>query len=283
MLRPHSTLSPAVLPWLIQRLLPVPLRKYLGRRFGGSYCPACGNDAITVRRPVLSSELIASWELSPEWVRRFEQREGLLCSVCRSSERVRHMATVIASECSRRLDLPPTSLAELVRTPAFQRLAVAELNPCGGLHQFLAQHPRLSYSDYGSSSVRSEDLQALTYDDETFDIVLTSDTLEHVPNIWLAFAELRRVLKPGGVHLFTVPMVSDRDTRWRATVENGRTRHLLAPSYHGAPGTRSDDRLVFVELGGDFPRLAADRGFPLEACTDPSNPALVTFAFRRSS
>jgi SAM-dependent methyltransferase len=269
-----------IVPWRLLKLVPAPLRGPL-HQLWGSECAACGKHAVTARRRALSPELITAWELTTDWVEHFERREGVLCSACGSSARVQQLASVIAAECARRLDLPRTSLARLARGSAFHSLGVAEINPCGKLHQFLALHPRLSFSDYGSSTVRSEDLQALTYGDQTFDLVLTSDTLEHIPNIWLAFAEIRRVLKPGGAHVFTIPMVSDRPTRVRAVIEDGRTRHLLPPSHHGSPGTSSDDRLVFLEAGDDFPRLAAERGFPLEIHADPLNPSLVTFVFRR--
>jgi SAM-dependent methyltransferase len=277
-----ATMPAPIVPWRLLKLVPAPLRGPL-HQLWGSECAACGKHAVTARRRALSSELIAAWELPRDWVEHFERREGVLCSACGSSARVQQLASVVAAECARRLELPRSSLAELARGSAFHRLAVAEINPCGKLHQFLALHPRLSFSDYGSTTARSEDLQALSYGDATFDLVLTSDTLEHIPDIWLAFAEIRRVLKPGGVHVFTIPVVSDRPTRARAVIEDGRTRHLLPPSYHGSPGTSSDDRLVFLEAGGDFAQLAQGRGFPLEIHADPLNPSLVTFIFRRAS
>ena len=69
------------------------------------------------------------------------------------------------------------SVIELMREEPFRRLAIAEINSIGRMHPFLADHPRLSYSEYPE-----EDLMNLSYPDASFDLVLTSDTLEHVPD-----------------------------------------------------------------------------------------------------
>lgn len=41
--------------------------------------------------------------------------------------------------------------------------------------------------------------------DDTFDVVMSNATLEHDPRFWLTLAEMRRVLKPGGLLLVGVP------------------------------------------------------------------------------
>ncbi len=46
---------------------------------------------------------------------------------------------------------------------------------------------------------------AMSFDAASFDSVLCSEVLEHVPDDQKAVAELRRVLKPGGVLIVTVP------------------------------------------------------------------------------
>ena len=51
---------------------------------------------------------------------------------------------------------------------------------------------------------------------QRFDLVLTSETLEHVPDPRLALRETLRVLRPGGRHVFTVPLESAARRRVRA-------------------------------------------------------------------
>ena len=64
--------------------------------------------------------------------------------------------------------------------------------------------------DIGSSRATSlvGDAQRLPLIDQSFDTVFCSQVLEHVPQPWLALAEFRRVLKPGGKLILTVPHLS---------------------------------------------------------------------------
>jgi 2-polyprenyl-3-methyl-5-hydroxy-6-metoxy-1,4-benzoquinol methylase len=49
------------------------------------------------------------------------------------------------------------------------------------------------------------DIQDMSYETSSFDIVISCETVEHVPDPVRAVAELARVLKPGGVLLLTTP------------------------------------------------------------------------------
>lgn len=48
-------------------------------------------------------------------------------------------------------------------------------------------------------------ITAMSFDNASFDCVLCSEVLEHIPDDMKAVSELRRVLKPGGVLVVTVP------------------------------------------------------------------------------
>lgn len=69
------------------------------------------------------------------------------------------------------------------------------------------------------------DALALPYPDGTFDVVIASEILEHVPADEAAIAELVRVLKPGGKLAVTVP-------RWLPE----RLCWLLSDEYHANEG-----------------------------------------------
>jgi SAM-dependent methyltransferase len=151
------------------------------------------------------------------------------------------------------------SFAELLENKEFQDLKIAEINACGALHPYLKGHPNLYYSEWlphaepGEvyAGVRCEDLQCLTYPDNYFDIILTSETLEHVPDPGKAWQEIHRILKDGGYHIFTVAVVpSQRTTVTRAKFVDGKRENLLAEAYHGAWG--DENMFVYRDFGMDL-------------------------------
>ncbi|HEY8642305.1 MAG TPA: class I SAM-dependent methyltransferase [Candidatus Dormibacteraeota bacterium] len=76
----------------------------------------------------------------------------------------------------------------------------------------------------GALAVRGDAL-ALPFPDATFDHVIASEVLEHIPEDGAAIAELRRVLKPSGGLAVTVP-------RWFPE----RVCWALSDEYHSNPG-----------------------------------------------
>ena len=53
------------------------------------------------------------------------------------------------------------------------------------------------------------DLQNLPFPDSTYDLVFASHVLEHIPNDKKAIQEIRRILKPGGIAILPVPLVTE--------------------------------------------------------------------------
>jgi SAM-dependent methyltransferase len=101
-------------------------------------------------------------------------------------------------------------------------------------------------------SERSEDLEQLTFDDESFDLTITQDVFEHVLRPEQAFAEIARTLKPSGAHVFTVPYFRGRKTVVRAKPnECGGIEHLMKPDYHGNP-IDVNGSLVITEWGDEL-------------------------------
>ncbi len=108
-----------------------------------------------------------------------------------------------------------------------------------------AIHPERGY--------RCEDLEHLTFDDASFDLVLTQDVFEHIFHPDRAINEIQRVLKPGGAFIMTVPIVmkSNASAR-RADIDpTGNVVHLRDPQYHSSP---IDERgaLVTIDWGYDI-------------------------------
>jgi SAM-dependent methyltransferase len=263
----------------------------------GNKCPVCGVLEVTISRPVVGQLLIEQWNLDPEWVAYFNHREGQICISCGASVRVRQLARVLVSLLFEAKTGPVLSVREGVAEGRFQNLKLAEVNSCGALHKFLSGIPDLAYSEFlpEDPSTAHENLLSLTYADESFDFLLHSDTVEHVPDVDRAFAEIWRVLKPGGTCIFSIPWVRDgRETLIRARVwQNGElaatssggpveaVEHLLPPSYHGGSYQSTKQYLVFYEFGAGFLSHLDALGFQTGLVELPENPAAVTLVARK--
>ena len=117
--------------------------------------------------------------------------------------------------------------------------------------------------DPGPSGVRCEDVTRLTFSDERFDLIISQDVFEHVSDPMKGFAEVARVLRPGGVHIFTIPYVSDLAKNLaRARVDNDRVTHFLPPIYYGDP-VRAEGALVFTDFGADLAAIVREAGMEL--------------------
>jgi SAM-dependent methyltransferase len=230
--------------WLLLNLRPPRDRQGDAR----GRCSVCGEHARFVR-----NSWILPRELAREWPPAFVDRESQLCDHCGSSGRIRSFADALLALHADEA----TSMRELVREPGFRALRVAEINAIGRMHPLLAELPHHTHSEYPD-----EDVMALSYADASFDLVLTSDTMEHVPDPWLGFREIRRVLRPGGSHVFTVPT----DPRRPET----RSRDGLPPQHHGRGGgpfslvTRRNDMLATTDYCVDLPERLRPLGFETE-------------------
>jgi SAM-dependent methyltransferase len=96
------------------------------------------------------------------------------------------------------------------------------------------------------SGTRHEDLQKTSFASETFDMVVACEVLEHVPDAEMAEREVVRILKPGGVYFFTVPLdaYAADDEILAALGEDGTICHFSEPVYHHDP-LRPEGALAF--------------------------------------
>ena len=121
--------------------------------------------------------------------------------------------------------------------------------------------------------VQCQDVQRLTYDDGAFDLVTSTEVFEHVPDDRRAFAEVHRVLTPGGALVFTVPLMDAGATLERARLENGSVVHLVTPEYHGDRLRGRGRVLAFRTYGPDIAERLTEAGFAarLERIDDPAH------------
>jgi len=148
--------------------------------------------------------------------------------------------------------------------------AVYELSSRGPLVRHLARSgAALTLSEYFDDvppggvrgGVRCEDLEALSFADGAFDLVTSTEVLEHVPDDARAFAEIRRVLRPGGMTVFSVPLSGRQDTVERARRTGSGVLHLLPPEYHGDRLRGRNAVLAFRTYGDDIVARLTAAGF----------------------
>lgn len=82
-------------------------------------------------------------------------------------------------------------------------LGLAELKDVAAL--VASMHEAQQVPDGVAAMAVNGDATRLPYPDASFDRVIASEVLEHIPDDGLAFAELHRVLRPGGTLAVTVP------------------------------------------------------------------------------
>ncbi len=79
-------------------------------------------------------------------------------------------------------------------------------------------------ADQDAGAVQGDALR-LPFADASFDRVIASEVLEHIPDDGAAMAELARVLRPGGTMAVTVPRFGPEAVNW-----------ALSDEYHNVPG-----------------------------------------------
>ncbi len=171
------------------------------------YCHCCRTEvSFTIRGP---------------WL-----RDQYLCDNCGSIPRFRHLLYVLDSHF-----------------PGWEMRCTHEVDPCHGHIAKWSQNYNYSQLLFGNNSgkliegVPCEDIENLSFPDNSFDLLITQDIIKLLFHPDRAMREIMRVLKPGGAHVFTVPrnleLVSSRPRVLQT--EDQVIEHLLEPEYHGSP------------------------------------------------
>jgi SAM-dependent methyltransferase len=190
----------------------------------------------------------------PNW------RERLVCSGCGMNNRQRLVARLLEQATTTGLS-PSIYLMEQV-TPISSWVAHLPGRKVHGSEYLGHQYT----GGEQVRGVRHEDVMNLSYPDESFDLIVSNDVLEHIPDPRRAFRECFRVLKPEGAVLATFPFhVGKDETVVRARLAGNGIEHLLPPEYHGNP-LSSDGSLVFHDFGWDVLDMMKDAGFASADC-----------------
>lgn len=206
---------------LLSKRIRVPILKNSG------YCHTCAKEVTFIARNT--------------WL-----RDHYLCSNCGSLPRERALMLTIETYF-----------------PNWRGLTIHESSPIDrGASKRLSQEcsqyvPSQFFSDQKPGSIvgkfRCENLEILSFADESIDLHVTQDVMEHVFHPSKVFKEIARTLKLGGAHIFTVPIVNkNMPSKLRARLsDDGQISHLESPVYHGNP-ISDKGSLVTVDWGFDI-------------------------------
>ncbi|MFO7673904.1 MAG: glycoside hydrolase family 99-like domain-containing protein [Lutibacter sp.] len=196
-------------------------RKYKYYRKG--YCPVCQKDSVFL--------------CNEDWLRDFYR-----CEKCKSLPRDRAIINVLDTYC-----------------PSWKDWKMHESSPSNNYFSKLSKN--YSFSHFFPNQklgiffegMRNENLEDLTFPDNSFDLIVSLDVLEHIFDPKKAIREMLRVVKLGGNVVFTVPIHKNLNkTFQRASLSsNGELEYLSPPQYHGNP-VGDGKSLVTWDYGIDF-------------------------------
>jgi len=169
--------------------------------------------------------------------------------------------------CIKCLSIPrQRAIIHVLKTyyPDFRNAHIHESSPSGPASEYLEKVcQNYSFSHYfpdkasGSFSgqVRCENLEALSFGDNIFDLFVTQDVFEHLYNPFKGFKEIARILKPGGVHFFTVPYYEEMEkSEPRILLKDGVIEYIKPKEYHKNPVDEKGS-LVTYDYGRDLALL----------------------------
>lgn len=238
---PQLAATFAVLDWIDDRLL------YSRHPFSyPAYCSAC--ERVTQMQ---MSWMFGGWSdtnlsVNPAWTETF------ICRKCGLNSRMRAVVDFLKTFCDLK-NVRHAYVAEQV-TPFYRFLkklipALVGSEYCG---PGFRSGDRVFNWRY-LQRIRHEDLTCLSFASNEFDLVITLDVFEHIPDYRQSFVEIYRVLRAGSWLVFTIPFFYELETtRIRASVNSdGSITHHLPPEIHGNP-VSDKGTLCFQNFGWDI-------------------------------
>lgn len=210
-------------------------------------CSFCARKSNFLLDDFFGQGNLGELDFAPNW------RERLICSRCNLNNRLR-MVYSFLSEFSK---VDRIWLTEV--NTSFYRALSTKFNQIMG-SEFLGSD--LAPGTYNEKGVRHEDLTNNSFEDSTFDCVVTLDVLEHVEIINRAFSELHRVLKIGGKLVATFPFDRDNPRNFERARRNndGSMTFFAPPEFHGDPASKQPI-LCFRHFGWQILQDLKDIGF----------------------
>lgn len=210
------------------------------------------------------------------------------CHLCHWKIQVKLFDDEMGVRCSRCMATPVSQMLGKVFNNFYQESDhVYELSSRGAFVRYLKnQRLKLTLSEFFDGvepgklfdGVLCQNVENLTFKDESFDICTSLEVFEHVEDDAKGFKEIFRVLKQKGVFLFTVPINLNKKTTDRTHVINGERENILPPEYHSDSIRGSEKVFCYRNYGYDIIDRLEKAGFSNCKILQPSNRELWGFA-----
>lgn len=212
-------------------------------------------DLVAATMHVVCGRCLVCGRVRPMRIAGSNLRESVTCTRCRAFNRQRQIAYVVC-----RSDLAGISAQSLVQFAKRANVDLYNTESVGALHATLKGMRGYRSSEFVSPNrqpgsvvegIQHEDLQQLSFRDDSFDLVISSEVLELVPDAYRAHSEVYRVLRPGGRHVFTALFQSgEHDDLVRAVLDEERqVPVLLRPAEYHMDTIRPEGALVYRTFG----------------------------------
>ncbi|MFZ4480308.1 MAG: class I SAM-dependent methyltransferase [Rhodoferax sp.] len=209
----------------------------------------------------------------PNW------RERMVCPLCGMNNRQRLVATLVRQELNSKVGRNVYFMEQV--TPLYSWAAkTLKGNHIVGSEYFGAKYQggasirnglrsfklfcRFHFSEAvkaGFTGIRHEDIESLSFPNNSLDLIVSNDVFEHVPNYLQGFQECCRVLRTGGMMIVTIPFHAEsNESVCRASLIGGKFQYIHPPAFHGNPVSK-DGSLVFTDFGWDLIKEIKMRGF----------------------
>ncbi|MFX0070088.1 MAG: class I SAM-dependent methyltransferase [Candidatus Hermodarchaeota archaeon] len=236
------------------------------RRLKKGFCPLCGKNSFML----IDSKFV---------------RETGICLICSANTRYRFMAEILKRliiikyfnnkldkerlyDLVKKIELWQYPLRKVLKVIKSKNIWIYEPSALGAMHNVLKKHPKFVYSEYWPypnlisgkmyGGIQFEDLQSLSFEDDKFDLVITQDILEHVRDLSLTLKEIYRILKPYGIHVFTVPIGKNEKTIHRIDKNDNV---LIEPINYHTDHLAPEGSKVYRDFGTDITEILKNHKF----------------------
>lgn len=209
-------------------------------------------------------------------------RETLRCRGCESKMRDRALAAGLLGVIERRYGVHAKTVDELA-TVLPDGVRILETDANSRLAKRLPTATRsLYYPDRASGEVVREDgainldLESMPFGDGSFDVIITTEVMEHVRYVDKAHREIARCLDPQGTYVFTVPYDGELAETWDL-IDPATDEPLVHPMHmHGDPGMRDEGIKSYRVFGRDIVDDLREWGLDV-TYAEVDDPAIGTF------